>query len=680
MNFKILIGSALLLLGTVSLEAQINVKRTLQESDHLITGSYFSPDGKYIATIGLNNTILLWNAETGIIYRTLAGSKERIHSICFAPDNRSIYSAGEDGSVSIWDPALLSKVAVVAGHNGPVKALALSRDGKFLASGGKDEIIRLWNVKKDTLTLVYELSGHGKEITSLDFSPDCKRLASGSADKNLMVWEVAGGRKVQEIKDHDGWIRCVEFSPDGKYIASGGDDRLVNIRNAGDLSLFRSLDGHKDWVQTLDFSISGKYLLSGGHDHYIILWDVEKGEQVVRSEKLEHIVMSVDFNPTGSDFISSCLMSEKLNVWASGTEMESAPVLTEVTGAETEKAYPLISLYSPEPAEGITEHEGDRILLIGKVEDPSGIRDFLINKESVALSKTGIFQKELELLPGENRIELLAFNTGGKFSRQSITVRSTAVTGSEVTGQGVLTDGGKYYALIIGVNDYIDPQIIDLDYPIQDAESLYRTLIEKYSFQAENIHLLKNPTRTEIIIALDQMSQVVTTSDNLLIFYAGHGYWDEKTGIGFWMPHDASRSNTANWLRNSTLRDYIGSIGSRHTLLIADACFSGSIFKTRSAMAPVDPGIKKLYELSSRKAMTSGTLKEVPDKSVFIKYLVQGLDENTDEYLPSEVLFSRLKTAVLNNSPNVPQYGTIQNAGDEGGDFIFIRKESVRLD
>ena len=72
--------------------------------------------------------------------------------------------------------------------------------------------------------------------------------------------------------------------------------------------------------------------------------------------------------------------------------------------------------------------------------------------------------------------------------------------------------------------------------------------------------------------------------------------------------------------------------------------------------------------------MTSGALKEVPDESVFVKYLIRELKENQEKYLPSEILYGNFRTMVLNNSPNVPQYGTIQNVGDEGGDFIFVRK------
>ena len=140
------------------------------------------------------------------------------------------------------------------------------------------------------------------------------------------------------------------------------------------------------------------------------------------------------------------------------------------------------------------------------------------------------------------------------------------------------------------------------------------------------------------------------------------------------MPSDAKKSNTANWIRNSTIRDYLRTVKTKHTLLIADACFSGGIFKTRKAFSDAPKSIQKLYEYPSRKAMTSGTLKEVPDKSVFLLYLNKRLTENIQAFISAEELFGSFKIAVLNNSPNVPQYGEIKDTGDEGGDFIFIKR------
>jgi hypothetical protein len=73
-------------------------------------------------------------------------------------------------------------------------------------------------------------------------------------------------------------------------------------------------------------------------------------------------------------------------------------------------------------------------------------------------------------------------------------------------------------------------------------------------------------------------------------------------------------------------------IKSKHTLLITDACFSGSIFKTRSVEAAILKRFHEMYKDKSRKAMTSGNLTEAPDKSVFVKYLIKTLEENNEVF------------------------------------------------
>ena len=231
------------------------------------------------------------------------------------------------------------------------------------------------------------------------------------------------------------------------------------------------------------------------------------------------------------------------------------------------------------------------------------------------------------------------------------------------------------YALLIAVQDYQDSLLVSLNEPLKDATALKEVLIGNYTFEPEYVSLLTNPTFEDINVAFDDLSHKITPNDNLLIFYAGHGYFDEKTGIGYWMPADAQQKNRAKWFRNSALVENMGAIKSKHTLLIADACFSGGIFKTRSVVvnnASID--ISKLMKSASRKAMTSGSLTTVPDKSVFMKYLLKALNENENQYLPSEDLFDAVRVAMKNNSNTRPLYGEIQNVGDEGGDFVLIRR------
>jgi hypothetical protein len=241
-------------------------------------------------------------------------------------------------------------------------------------------------------------------------------------------------------------------------------------------------------------------------------------------------------------------------------------------------------------------------------------------------------------------------------------------------------DGARFFALIIGVQNYADPKVNSLDYPLADAARVREILTKDYMFDQKNIIFLADPNRSVIISKLDQLAQQITPNDNLLIFYAGHGYFDENLKQGFWLPSNARKDSRAEWLSNSTVRDYLGGMRAKHVLLIADACFSGSIFKTRDAFTEEAASIQELYRMPSRKAMTSGAMKAVPDRSVFVDYLIKRLNENAESYLTAEELFSSMRKAVINNSPSrqTPQYGEIREAGDEGGDFVFVRRSTPR--
>ena len=313
-----------------------------------------------------------------------------------------------------------------------------------------------------------------------------------------------------------------------------------------------------------------------------------------------------------------------------------------------------------------------QITITGKVEDQSGIYEVLVNGNDASLSGTGEFRANVFLSVGPNNIVIEATDVHqNKQTREMTLVREEMA----IAKNELLEEGGSYHALIIGVSDYRDPLITDLDgLPVRDAELLTEILTANYTFDKDNVLLLKNPTRTDILRAFDYLSNTITEKDNLLIFYAGHGYYDEKTELGYWLPADAEAHFTANWIYNDVLVANLKRIQSKHTLLISDACFSGSIFKTRSLVKDAPMAYKKKYELSSRKAITSGVLKTVPNKSVFLKYLSDRLEKNTEVYMSASQLFQSVEIPVANNSPNTPQYGDIQNVGDEGGDFVFIRR------
>jgi len=111
-------------------------------------------------------------------------------------------------------------------------------------------------------------------------------------------------------------------------------------------------------------------------------------------------------------------------------------------------------------------------------------------------------------------------------------------------------------------------------------------------------------------------------------------------------------------------------------LLVADACFSGSLLRDPPENQIRSKGIEELIRIQSRRAITSGALTTVPDRSPFVDYLVKRLESNEDEYLRAGTLFERLQVPVINNSTTrqTPQYGVIPETEDEGGQFIFVRR------
>ncbi|MGL1887453.1 MAG: caspase family protein [Reichenbachiella sp.] len=328
-----------------------------------------------------------------------------------------------------------------------------------------------------------------------------------------------------------------------------------------------------------------------------------------------------------------------------------------------------------ESTRGFVKVEVPNLQVEGVVTDENGIKGLYVNDAKTEVDHTGYFNTTIYLAAGDNelRIEVVDEN-------DVVIEKVFYIELKEPTPVATNMVVGKYYALIIGVEEYDHPSVSDLDNPVKDAMALYNSLIDNYTFEKENTFLLKNATQDQILDKFDEIEAKVTADDNLLIFYAGHGHWDEENELGYWLPSDAQKGKRRDWLPNSRVTEFMKAVDTKHSLLITDACFGGSIFKTRKAFSDGNFEVNQLYEMTSRKAMTSGTLKEVPDKSVFMKYLLKKLDTNKDKYMPSEHLFYSIKPAVTNNGQNIPQYGVVHGAGDEGGDFIFIKSMQIEME
>ena len=345
---------------------------------------------------------------------------------------------------------------------------------------------------------------------------------------------------------------------------------------------------------------------------------------------------------------------------------------------QTDKTPPLIELISPAPSRSF-EIEADitATQITGRAKDESGIANVKINGKDIGkIEEDGLFISKLTLKPGVNTILISATDNNGNTASKTFTINGTAmVKRTEVEIPILLDAAPKYYAILIAENNYSDRSIPSLQNPVKDARELKRILESQYTFNKEDIDTLYNRSREEIMERIVHRCNTLTENDNLVIFYAGHGTAEkDKFGDvdGYWIPISAKRGVTSSYISASDINISLKRSSAKHILIIADACFSGAF--TRQLPGDAGKAIQKQYQVASRKVMASGNLEPVPDNSKFLFYLKKNLQGNTEKYMSAKKLFDSFYDAILNNSDNLPQYAAIKNVGDEGGEFVFIKK------
>ncbi|EAR22506.1 caspase family protein [Nitrococcus mobilis] len=246
---------------------------------------------------------------------------------------------------------------------------------------------------------------------------------------------------------------------------------------------------------------------------------------------------------------------------------------------------------------------------------------------------------------------------------------------------------GRYYALIIGNQDYL--YLEDLDSPMADARRMQQILEQRYGFST---FLLPNADEKQILNALNDLYDQLGPQDNLLIYYAGHGNLSERDEgrrrRGYWLPVNAQPNRFANWINNSVVSDHLDRIRARSIIVVADSCYAGTMASERSplllgsAQAQLsEEGIRQGIARRSRMVISSGGVQPVLDTldgqhSLFARSLI-GVLKSNDQILRDNMLFARVavnvrRRAQANGVEQTPEMRPIRAAGHEGGDFFFV--------
>lgn len=240
-----------------------------------------------------------------------------------------------------------------------------------------------------------------------------------------------------------------------------------------------------------------------------------------------------------------------------------------------------------------------------------------------------------------------------------------------------------YHALVIGIGDYSGTGWPNLGTARADAESLGSTLETSYGFSVTAL-TDERANRGNILRTLDQYMNL-TDNDALLIFFAGHGYYDKKMDEGYWIPYGAQRWRMnlpakEDWLWNSSINRVLSALPARHVLLIADTCYGGSLF--RGANEPVKSGswYQRAMTVPSRYLITSGNLEPVLDSgirhSVFTQEILNYLQFNEHNIFSASDVAIAIRGKVSELTGQLVRMGPLTSPANAGGEFVFVRNET----
>ncbi|BAY26879.1 WD repeat protein [Calothrix sp. NIES-2100] len=286
--------------------------RTLVGHSSSVNAISLSADGLYAISGSGDNTLKVWNWQTGELLRTLVGHSYPVKAVALTRDGKYVISAAEDYTLKVWNWQTGELLRTLVGHSYSVRAIALSADGLYAISGSDDYTLKVWNWQ--TGELLRTLVDHSDSVRAIALSADGLYAISASHDSTLKVWDWQTGQQLRTLEGHSDSVNAIALSADGKYAISGSHDSTLKVWNWQTGELLRTLVGHSRAVNAIALSADGKYAISGSHESTLKVWNWQTGELLRTLVGHSYLVRAIALSADGKYAISAS-GDRTLKVW-----------------------------------------------------------------------------------------------------------------------------------------------------------------------------------------------------------------------------------------------------------------------------------------------------------------------------------------------------------------------------